>query len=171
MSIFVSLLFVSKEIYCSVLTKTQMLATPKDTTASIFIVAVFAFVAILGAPKIVMDSLIAYPTAVRAGWLISVLALAFNKYYLSAVLLAVLGLRIAMDTRASYAFSNAGIMGAYAELQKNDPRFAGSLDVKIADGALTMDPPRWLDPGQSPLPLLLFPPSVEQLEKVQSNVA
>jgi hypothetical protein len=34
-----------------------------------------------------------------------------------------------------------------------------------------MDPPRWLDPSQSPLPLLLFPPSIEQLEKVQSNVA
>jgi hypothetical protein len=148
-----------------------MLATPKDTTASLVIVAVFAFVAILGAPRIVMDSLIAYPTAVRAGWLIAVLALAFNKFYLSAVLLAVLGLRIAMDTRASYVFSNAGIMGRYAELQKNDPRFAGSLDVKIAEGALAADPPRWLDPGQSPLPLLLFPPSLDQLEKVQSNVA
>ena len=148
-----------------------MLATPKDITTSIAIIAAFAFVAILGAPRIVMDSLIAYPTVVRAGWLIAVLAFAFNKYYLSAVLLAVLGLRIAMDTRASYAFSNTGIMNAYAELQRNDPRFAGSLDVKIADGALNMDPPRWLDPGQSPLPLLLFPPSVDQLEKIQSNIA
>ena len=148
-----------------------MLATPKDITASIGLVAVFAFVAILGAPTRIMDALIAYPVVVRAGWLIAVLAFAFNKYYLSAVLLAVLGLRIAMDTRASYAFSNTGIMNAYAELQKNDPRFGGSLDVKIADGALTMDPPRWLDPGQSPVPLLLFPPSVDQLEKVQSNVA
>ena len=148
-----------------------MLATPKDITVSLGLVAAFAFVAILGAPTRIMDALIAYPVVVRAGWLLAVLALAFNKYYLSAVLLAVLGLRIAMDTRASYAFSNTGIMNAYAELQKNDPRFGGSLDVKIADGALNMDPPRWLDPGQSPVPLLLFPPSVEQLEKVQSNIA
>ena len=148
-----------------------MLATPKDITASIVLVAVFAFVAIVGAPTRIMDALIAYPVVVRAGWLIAVLAFAFNKYYLSAVLLAVLGLRIAMDTRASYAFSHTGIMNAYAELQKNDPRFAGSLDVKIAEGSLAADPPRWLDPGQSPLPLLLFPPSLEQLEKVQSNVA
>jgi hypothetical protein len=148
-----------------------MLAIPKDITASVVLVAVFAFVAIVGAPTRIMDALIAYPVVVRAGWLIAVLAFAFNKYYLSAVLLAVLGLRIAMDTRASYAFSHTGIMNAYSELQKNDPRFAGSLDVKVADGALTMDPPRWLDPGQSPLPLLLFPPSLEQLEKVQSNVA
>lgn len=148
-----------------------MLATPKDFTASIGLVAAFAFVAILGAPTRIMDALISYPTVVRAGWLLAVLAFAFNKYYLSAVLLAVLGLRIAMDARASYAFSNTGIMNAYAELQKNDPRFGGSLDVKIADGALNMDPPRWLDPGQSPVPLLLFPPSIDQLEKIQSNVA
>ena len=90
---------------------------------------------------------------------------------MTAVIIAVLGLRVAMDARASYIFSNAGIMGQYAELQRNDPRFAGSLDVKVADVALNMDPPQWLDPGQSPLPLLLFPPSLEQLEKMQSNVA
>ena len=148
-----------------------MLAIPKDITVSVVLVAVFAFVAILGAPTRIMDALIAYPTIVRAGWLLAVLALAFNKYYLSAVLLAVLGLRIAMDARSSYAFSNTGIMNAYAELQKNDPRFAGSLDVRIADGALNTDPARWLDPGHPPTPLLLFPPSIEQLEKVQSNVA
>jgi hypothetical protein len=104
-----------------------MLAIPKDITVSVVLVAVFAFVAILGAPTRIMDALIAYPTIVRAGWLLAVLALAFNKYYLSAVLLAVLGLRIAMDARSSYAFSNTGIMNAYAELQKNDPRFAARL--------------------------------------------
>ena len=118
-----------------------------------------------------MDSLLAYPVVVRSVWLLAVLGLAYYKYYMTAVLLAVLGLRVAMDARASYVFSNAGIMGAYAELQKNDPRFAGSLDVKVAEGVLAKDPPRWLDPGQSPVPLLLFPPSVDQLEKIQNNIS
>lgn len=148
-----------------------MLASPKDIMASIAVLAVYTFVAVAGAPARVMDSLLAYPVIVRAVWLLAVLAFAYYKYYLTAVFLAVLGLRIAMDARASYVFSNSGIMAQYAELQKNDPRFAGSLDVKVADGALNRDPPRWLDSGQSPLPLLLFPPTLEQLQKVQSNVA
>ena len=148
-----------------------MLASPKDITASLAVLAVYTFVAIAGAPPRVMDSLLSYPVVVRAVWLLAVLAFAYYKYYLTAVFLAVLGLRISMDARASYVFSNAGIMAQYAELQKNDPRFAGSLDVKVAEGALVADPPRWLDPGQSPLPLLLFPPSVDQLQKIQSNHA
>lgn len=148
-----------------------MLASPKDITASLAVLGVYSLVAIVGAPARVMDSLLSYPVVVRAAWLLTVLAFAYNKYYMTAVLLAVLGLRIAMDARSSYVFSNAGIMAQYAELQKNDPRFAGSLDVKVAEGVLATDPPRWLDPGQSPIPLLLFPPSVDQLEKIQSNHA
>lgn len=148
-----------------------MLASPKDITASLAVLAVYMIVALVGAPARVMDSLLSYPVVVRGAWLLAVVGFAYYKYYMTAVLIAVLGLRIAMDARASYVFSNAGIMGQYAELQRNDPRFAGSLDVKVADGALNMDPPRWLDPGQSPLPLLLFPPSIDQLEKIQSNVA
>lgn len=148
-----------------------MLASPKDITASLAVLAVYMIVALVGAPARVMDSLLAYPLVVRGAWLLVVVGAAYYKYYMTAVLIAVLGLRIAMDARSSYMFSNAGIMGRYAELQRNDPRFAGSLDVKVAEGALNMDPPRWLDPGQSPLPLLLFPPSIDQLEKIQSNVA
>ena len=148
-----------------------MLASPKDITASLAVLAVYMVVALVGAPARVMDSLLAYPVVVRSVWLLAVLGLAYYKYYMTAVLLAVLGLRIAMDARSSYVFSHSGIMGAYAELQKNDPRFAGSLDVKVAEGTLAKDPPRWLDPGQSPIPLLLFPPSVDQLEKIQSNSA
>jgi hypothetical protein len=148
-----------------------MLASPKDITASIAVLAVYTIIAIAGAPMRVMDSLLSYPVIVRSVWLLAVLMLAYYKYYLTAVFLAVLGLRIAMDARSSYIFSNSGIMAQFSEVQKNDPRFGGSLDVKVAEGALVADPPRWLDPGQSPLPLLLFPPTLEQLQKVQNNVA
>ena len=148
-----------------------MLASPKDITASIAVLAVYTFVAIIGTPSRVMDTLLSYPVIVRAVWLLAVIVLAYYKYYLTAVFLAVLGLRIAMDARASYVFSNSGIMAQYSKLQADDPRFAESLDVKVAEGALVADPPRWLDPGQSPLPLLLFPPTLEQLQKVQNNIA
>jgi hypothetical protein len=76
-----------------------------------------------------------------------------------------------MDARSSYVFSTESIMAKYSELQKNDPRFKGSMDAQLADGTLQLDPARWMDPGRSPVPLLLFPPSLDQLHMVQSNSA
>jgi hypothetical protein len=148
-----------------------MLATPKDFQVSVAIVAVYAFVSILGAPKSVMDALLSSGMILRAVWIVSILGLAYCKFYMSAVLIAVLGLRISMDARSSYIFSSESVLAQYSLLQKNDPRFVGSMDAEMADGTLAMDPARWMDPGRSPVPLLLFPPSLDQLEMVQSNVA
>lgn len=148
-----------------------MLATPKDFQVSVAIVAVYAFVSILGAPKSVMDALLSNGMILRAVWIVSILGLAYCKFYMSAVLIAVLGLRISMDARSSYIFSSESVLAQYSLLQKNDPRFVGSMDAEMADGTLAMDPARWMDPGRSPVPLLLFPPSLDQLTMVQSNAA
>jgi len=148
-----------------------MLASPKDFTASIAIIAVYAFFSILGAPKSIMNAVLSQGMVARGAWVFAILALAYCKFYLSAVLLAVLGLRISMDARSSYVFSTESVLAKYSELQKNDPRFVGSMDAQMADGTLAMDPARWMDPGRSPVPLLLFPPSLDQLEMVQSNSA
>jgi len=152
-----------------------MLATPKDFQVSVAIVAVYAFVSILGAPKSVMDVLLSTAgygsLVVRGLWILAIIGLAYGKFYMSAVLIAVLGLRISMDARSSYIFSSESVLAQYSLLQKNDPRFKGSLDAQVADGTLAMDPARWMDPGRSPVPLLLFPPSLDQLEMVQSNSA
>ena len=151
--------------------KGGMLASPKDFQASVAIVAVYAFFSILGAPKSILNALLSQGMVVRGAWIVAILGLAYSKFYLSAVLLAVLGLRISMDARSSYVFSAESILAQYSELQKNDPRFVGSMDAQLADGTLSMDPARWMDPGRSPVPLLLFPPSLDQLTMVQSNSA
>ena len=148
-----------------------MLATPKDFQASIAVVAIYAFFSILGAPKSIMNAVLSQGMVVRGAWVVAILGLAYSKFYMTAVLLAVLGLRISLDVRGSYVFSTESIMAQYSELQKNDPRFKGSMDAELADGTLPLDPARWMDPGRSPVPLLLFPPSLDQLSIVQSNVA
>jgi len=65
-------------------------------------------------------------------------------------------------------FSHDGILAQYSALQKNDPRFDASteIDLKMANETLSYDPARWVDPGQSPIPLLLFPPTPEQLSMI-----
>jgi hypothetical protein len=148
-----------------------MLATPKDFQASIAVVAIYAFFSILGAPKSIMNAVLSQGMIVRGAWVVAILGLAYFKFYMTAVLLAVLGLRISLDVRSSYVLSTESIMAQYSELQKNDPRFNGSMDAELADGTLPLDPARWMDPGRSPVPLLLFPPSLDQLEMVQSNSA
>jgi len=148
-----------------------MLATPKDFQASIAVVAVYAIFSMLGAPKSIMNALLSQGMIVRGAWIVAILGLAYNKLYMTAVLLSVLGLRLSMDVRGSYVFSTESIMAQYSEAQKNDPRFKGSLDAQLADGTLTLDPARWMDPGRSPVPLLLFPPSLDQLAMIQENNA
>jgi hypothetical protein len=148
-----------------------MLATPKDFQASVVVVAVYAFFSIIGAPKSLMNALLSQGLIVRGAWVVAILGLAYNHFYMTAVLVAVMGFRLSMDARSSYVFSTESIMAQYSELQKNDPRFKGSLDAQLADGTLQLDPARWMDPGRSPVPLLLFPPSLDQLHMVQSNSA
>ena len=55
--------------------------------------------------------------------------------------------------------------------QKKDPRFdpTSELDLKMANETLAYDPARWLDPGRSPIPLLLFPPTPQQLSMIGNN--
>jgi hypothetical protein len=148
-----------------------MLATPKDFQASVVVVAVYAFFSIIGAPKSLMNALLSQGLIVRGAWVVAILGLAYNHFYMTAVLVAVMGFRLSMDARSSYVFSTESIMAKYSELQKNDPRFKGSMDAQLADGTLQLDPARWMDPGRSPVPLLLFPPSLDQMTMIQSNSA
>ena len=117
-----------------------MLATPKDFQASVVVVAVYAFFSIIGAPKSLMNSLLSQGLVVRGAWVVAILGLAYNHFYMTAVLLAFVGFRLSTDTRSSYVFSTESIMAQYSELQKNDPRFKGSMDAQLADGTLQLDP-------------------------------
>uniref|UniRef100_A0A6C0AIF8 Uncharacterized protein n=1 Tax=viral metagenome TaxID=1070528 RepID=A0A6C0AIF8_9ZZZZ len=148
-----------------------MLATPKDIQASVVVIALYAFTAIVGIPRVVLDVFVAHAMFGRIVWLSAIVYLLYHKLYLTAVFLVVLGIRITFDADMSYAFSHDGILAKYAALQKNDPRFDSSseLDLKMANETLSYDPARWLDPGRSPIPLLLFPPTPEQLSMIGNN--
>jgi hypothetical protein len=148
-----------------------MLATPKDIQASVVVIALYAFTAIMGTPRVVLDALVAQPMFARIVWLSVIVYALYCKFYLTAVFLVVLGIRATFDADMSYAFSHDGILAKYAALQKNDPRFdtSSELDLKMANETLAYDPARWLDPGRSPLPLLLFPPTPQQLSLIGNN--
>jgi hypothetical protein len=148
-----------------------MLASPKDIQASVVVIALYAFTAILGIPHFILDSLVAHAMLSRIAWLSVIVYALYHKFYLTAVFLVVLGIRATFDADMSYAFSHDGILAKYAALQKNDPRFdtSSELDLKMANETLSYDPARWLDPGRSPIPLLLFPPTPEQLSMIGNN--
>ena len=148
-----------------------MLATPKDIQASVVVIALYAFTAIVGIPRVVLDVFVAQAMFGRIVWLSAIVYLLYHKLYLTAVFLVVLGIRTTFDADMSYAFSHDGILAKYAALQKNDPRFDASteIDLKMANETLAYDPARWLDPGRSPIPLLLFPPTPEQLSLIGNN--
>ena len=148
-----------------------MLATTRDIQSSVAIIAVYAFTALIGIPKSVLDAFLTQPVFTRIVWLVAICGLLYTKHYLSAVLVVVLGLRISFETNSSYLFSTQGTLAEYAALQKNDPRFDASteIDLKMANETLTYDPARWVDPGRSPVPLLLFPPTPEQLSMIGNN--
>ena len=148
-----------------------MLATPRDIHISVALIAVYAFTALIGIPKSILDAFLTQPVFTRIVWLVAISALLFTKKYLSAVLIVVLGLRVSFETSSSYMFSTQGTLAQYAALQKKDPRFDASteIDIKMADETLKYDPARWADPGRSPVPLLLFPPTPQQLLLAGSN--
>jgi hypothetical protein len=148
-----------------------MLATPKDIQVSVVVIALYAFTAIVGIPRVVLDVFVAQAMFGRIVWLSAIVYLLYHKLYLTAVFLVVLGIRTTFDADMSYAFSHDGILAKYAALQKNDPRFdtSSELDLKMANETLAYDPARWLDPGRSPIPLLLFPPTPEQLSMIGNN--
>jgi hypothetical protein len=148
-----------------------MLATPRDIQASVVLIGVYAFTSIIGLPKAVLDAVLTQGIFVRAVWVATVLFLLYQKYYMCAVLLVVLGMRASFESHSSYLFSSQGTLAKYAALQKNDPRFdaASELDLKMANETLSFDPARWVDPGQSPVPLLLFPPTPQQLSLIGNN--
>ena len=148
-----------------------MLATPRDIQASVAIIAVYAFTALIGIPKSILDAFLTQPVFARIVWLAAICGLLYTKHYLTAILVVVLGLRISFESNSSYLFSTQGTLAQYAAIQKNDPRFdpASEVDIKMANETLSYDPARWVDPGRPVVPLLLFPPTPTQLSMIGNN--
>lgn len=161
-------LVIQEHFICSVLTK--MLASARDVQTSIAVIGLFAILSIVGIPHSVLDAILTRGILSRGIWIAAVLFLLYTKFYLTAVLVTVLGLYLSFNAHSDYAFSHDGVLAAYSEAQKHDPRFASDeLDVSMANGTLQVDPARWEDPGREPIPLLLFPPTEAQLAMAADN--
>lgn len=149
----------------------MIVASSKDLTAAISLLVVAILPIAFGLPSILLDTVVTNPIFVNFVWVSVLLYLLFKKYVLTSIVLVMIGLIIRFEVFGSYAYSHDGILAQYLSEARSDPRFNKSVDVdlQIADGTLARDPARWLDPGRKRAPLLLFPPTPEQLSLVGNN--
>lgn len=140
-------------------------ANRTDFLASIAILGASVFPIVFGAPKIVKK----YKMLVRIIWILAGVAIAVKKLYLSAIILIVAG--FAVQYGSGLVDVQSELMAQFKEAQLNDPRFNEdtNLDLQTARGTLKRDPARWFDPGRKKAPILLFPPSPEQLDLIGNN--
>jgi hypothetical protein len=149
----------------------MIVANAKDLTAAISLLVLAIIPIAVGLPGTILDTIETNPIFVKLVWVSTLLYLLYKKYVLTAIVLVAIGLIIRFEVFGSYAYSHDGILAKYLSEARSDPRFNKSVDVdlQIADGTLERDPARWLDPGRKRSPLLLFPPTPEQLSLVGNN--
>ena len=149
----------------------MIVANAKDLTAAISLLVIAIIPIAVGLPGTILDTVETNPIFVKLVWVSALLYLLYKKYILTAIVLVTIGLIIRFEVFGSYAFSHDGILAKYLAEARSDPRFnkAVDVDLQIADGTLERDPARWLDPGRKRAPLLLFPPTPEQLSLVGNN--
>jgi hypothetical protein len=147
----------------------MFVASKKDLTAALVVLAFAIVPLVTGLPSAVLDVVQNNPFFTKAVWVATIGYLLFSKYLLTSLVLVVLGLVVRYEVFGSYVYSHDGILAAYASAQAADPRFNKSvdLDLQIGEGTLQRDPARWLDKGKArDGPLLLFPPTEAQLKMI-----
>ena len=136
------------------------------------LVVVYAFMAVFGFSHALMTELLV------GGWfqyaiLLALLVLLYSyEYRLTALLFFIVLLRVLMEAHGSYVFSDSHRMRLYDRQRSLDPRFdtSKSIDLAFASGNATFDPPILLDNNtDKKQPLLLFPPTAEQLALIGNN--
>ena len=140
----------------------MIIAVPKDISAAVILLGLAIIPIVTGMPTAVIE---ANPVFVRGAWVGAVVVLLVNGYILTAIILIALGLVIRFGV---ITYSHDSILAEYAAEQRRDPRFNKSteIDLQIANGTIVRDPARWLDRGRQRGPLLLFPPTPEQLKMI-----
>jgi hypothetical protein len=149
----------------------MIVANSKDLTASILILVLAIIPIATGIPQTVLDVVETNPIQIKAVCVGLLLLLLYKKYTLTAIVLVVMALVIRFEVFGSYVYSHDGIMAEYSAEQRRDPRFNKNtnVDLQIAEGTLVKDPARWLDKGRKRAPLLLFPPTLDQLQMIGNN--
>jgi len=149
----------------------MIVASQKDLTAAVGLLALSIIPLVTGLPSGVLDAIQTNPLFAKAVWVAAMGALLYAKYYLTSIMLLAVGMMVRYEIYSSYVYSHDGILAEYAAAQSRDPRFnkATNLDLQIGEGTLVRDPARWLDRGRPHGPLLLYPPTPEQLRLIGSN--
>lgn len=142
-------------------------ANQTDFIVSLAILGGAVFPIVFGAPKVVKK----YKMLFRIAWILGAVSLAMKKMYLAAIIFVTAGFAVQYTDIISYIDTQKQILSEYAAAQLKDPRFDESmnLDIQTARGTLKRDPARWFDPGRKKDPILLFPPSPEQLALIGNN--
>ena len=149
----------------------MIVANSRDLQVSILVLILAIVPIVIGVPQTVLDIVVTNHIQVKALSVGILLTLLYNKYTLTAIILTVFALVIRFEVFGSYVYSQNGIMAEYAAAQRSDPRFNKSIDVdlQIAEGNIVHEPARWLDKGRKHAPLLLFPPTPDQLNLIGNN--
>lgn len=149
----------------------MIIASAKDLTAAMAVLVLALVPIATGLPGSVLDITLTNPIFIKLVWVAVLIFLLVKRYVLTAIVLLSIGLMIRFEVFGSYAYSHDGILAQYAAEAARDPRFneSSDVDLQIANGTLERDPARWLDNGRKRGPLLLFPPTPEQLALVGNN--
>jgi hypothetical protein len=87
----------------------------------------------------------------------------YTKIFMGVLVLGLLLAFLGVTARASPSSNTADEVARAVESDRKRFRPENSLDIGMAMGLITHDPPRMLNPPSQGPPLLLFPPSAETL--------
>lgn len=145
-------------------------ATEADAYAAYVVIAVLVFLEIVGYPVLTMVAASPMHWVLRLAMAVFVIGLVLAGYPLTALLVTILAMRFCHLMNNPTDWTRAA-MARYAAAAAADPRFDASseVDLQMANGTLPVHPPRILAPPSTKGPLLLFPPTEQQLVAISGS--
>jgi hypothetical protein len=145
-------------------------ATEADAYAAYVVIAALVFLEVVGYPVLTMVAASPMHWVVRLAMMVFVIGLVLAGYPLTALVVTILAMRFChlMNTQGDWTRM---AMAKYAAAAAADPRFDASseVDLQMANGTLAPSPPRILAPPSTKGPLLLFPPTAQQLVAISGS--
>lgn len=145
-------------------------ATEADAYAAYVVIAGLVFLEVVGYPVLTMVAASPMHWVARLAMTVFVIGLVLAGYPLTALLVTILAMRFChlMNTQGDWT---RAAMARYSAAAAADPRFdaASEVDLQMANGTLSVLPPRILAPPSTKGPLLLFPPTEQQLVAISGS--
>jgi hypothetical protein len=141
-------------------------AVKADTWTASVVVVTLVFLEVAGYP--LFDRVNGNSWLVSLGVVVALVGSFLYGYPLTGLILAILLMRY--HHLLKFPSIDAARMGAYLAAARSDPRFSSSeVDIEMANGTLQQFPPRMLAPPNPKGPLLLYPPTSEQLRAISGT--